>query len=1406
MTTQEEVGGANASYRGYDYQKLVTVWVALKLNFGPDARADEIIVEPASHDDVKARLTVQADDADGNITVAGDDELHVQIKFKGAGHWSAKNFAAVVKDKESKGKRGPGQRSRAKTLLLQEPNRRYVFITNTSIDGSLVDGRVASPAERPKPGFVPSNLALNAAQNKVLAGRFALIEQMTLSETDQQIKALLAKHLKVPSQNLDRCVSRLKQLVEDRFLGVPDPLRKVHIEKIAEELGGLPHANPQLAYYSAPASRPEAEKRLARFGAVLLVGPSGYGKSLTAESLVLERRNATPPFKVIREIAGLSGIEQALVEPGPVLFHLEDPWGQSGLNTYDAAQWTSRLSSLILRASAEKQFVITSRSEIYREALGEAPAPVWNDRTVVIDGGAYDQPARLAILHDNLSSAGSWKQDLARQHESRLLRDLQSPQEITAFTRELKAVTAPIDAAIGRLIDRALTDSRKHVVMELVRGFGDQGVRGAAVLWTLLRHSRPLQRERLRSLRRCIDRAGCTELALDDLAEQLAQTQLEIDADDVFYAHSKVAEALENLARTYPRAAETALNAAAKAALELVEKDPDWLDEIQRLVDGSRELRDQGVTLNEDIVQAVDTLLVKGLHDSRGNRFILAWQSASRRLSKNSPISQLVRWLDHGDSHRKRDFDLGWRPPKITSAAREAVLAVDPSLTVLRGFICYVLPFTDKCYRADDLLPWLKEFGTDLSEAFFIAGYEVLHSRHYVVNAEAISECALGWSEPPYDHVWSQILEIDAALNDMQRTSEEQYRQANQGELDFADQLLVHDAVTDESPSPAHYARGYVRARRRLEGYSWIPTHPRPDIILPIWADLMRMSTPKVTSAELDAFFAEAQNDEQLQVVGLRVIGERRLAFGRARVFAALQSGGAKALEAAVDALSWLEGDQKDSNGLPVVEAVLLDLMKDLPATRVAVLAPLIANLESSPEKAKAAAERVVAACNVSVRPVAHLALQRALRPDDATLVEHFRQLGRPEVLKLVMHGPRRLARWLLVVSSVEQVDVTAIAEDWMNSANTDDVETALDAFSRMHSVDRALKIAPALAHSDYSVRRKALQLLAPLANDEQKLGILQLARDKSAPVRASVAEVIGKEQWSDAFDTLFTLLRDTRDFARHPEIQHRSEAQFQVAREAASALAQLQPLPSTVLHGVIEFLNSNTGPEIDVAVHTALLGLLTKPENREIWPALERALKDDHVVGGADENLYPIRYEAAWTVVRRLVAYPDQIDDVPWAAVEGAAIHFDSQLAAPALIAIGLRLMTNCGATTLQALRGENASPARVALALSMIDEREHARGLATRHRLLADDHPLFDDADDISTVGATLARWSLSAAGLKWLEMQATGNDVEAVLLWIMAQRVGLPLGAPDFEPSELRRQSPMPLISLAEMFGME
>jgi hypothetical protein len=226
------------------------------------------------------------------------------------------------------------------------------------------------------------------------------------------------------------------------------------------------------------------------------------------------------------------------------------------------------------------------------------------------------------------------------------------------------------------------------------------------------------------------------------------------------------------------------------------------------------------------------------------------------------------------------------------------------------------------------------------------------------------------------------------------------------------------------------------------------------------------------------------------------------------------------------------------------------------------------------------------------------------------------------------------------------------------------------------------------------------------------------------------------------------------------------------------------------------------------VAFVPALLGLLYAQDDRQIWNLFGRALADDHVVGEADENLYPIRYAAAWNLIWRIGKRPAEVDLAPWHAIAAAAGHIDPQLAAPALIAVGSRLAERPDAATLQALRGAHASEARIALALAlaMLEDRADAAALALRHGLLPQAHPLFNDDVDISTDQSSWGRWPISPAGRDWLASLDPGRDVSPVLLWVMAQRTGLPVAPEKFDPSALRRRPKIPLTTMAEMFRME
>ena len=123
-----------------------------------------------------------------------------------------------------------------------------------------------------------------------------------------------------------------------------------------------------------------------------------------------------------------------------------------------------------------------------------------------------------------------------------------------------------------------------------------------------------------------------------------------------------------------------------------------------------------------------------------------------------------------------------------------------------------------------------------------------------------------------------------------------------------------------------------------------------------------------------------------------------------------------------------------------------------------------------------------------------------------------------------------------------------------------------------------------------------------------------------------------------------------------------------------------------------------------------------------------------------------------------------------------------------------------------LSALRGHASSENRRALALALVDDKNHVRETARRYALLDYDHPLLQDEPNIATSDAALPAWTLTLDGEAWLRNREREADVERVLLKVMSARTGIDFGVDDFDVTALRRRKPVPIVSLSELFGME
>jgi hypothetical protein len=193
--------------------------------------------------------------------------------------------------------------------------------------------------------------------------------------------------------------------------------------------------------------------------------------------------------------------------------------------------------------------------------------------------------------------------------------------------------------------------------------------------------------------------------------------------------------------------------------------------------------------------------------------------------------------------------------------------------------------------------------------------------------------------------------------------------------------------------------------------------------------------------------------------------------------------------------------------------------------------------------------------------------------------------------------------------------------------------------------------------------------------------------------------------------------------------------------------------------------------------------------------------LQDDGVIGEKGENLYPVRYAAAWALFGRVQDFPMEVTDSTWEAIESAADHLDPQLAAPSLLALGIGLKNTPRSSGLEVLRGPQRSEARIALCLMMFGNKAEAKDFSTRYDLLTDGHPIWSEP----TEAADGQDWPIGEVGRAWLE-GLKGDDVEVVLRWLARHLTGIDFVDDDFVPWDLRRKKRIPLTTTSELFGME
>lgn len=377
--------------------------------------ASRITLAPANEEDLAADL---APDAPGRVqpAVVGDGyKLVIQVKPRNKGPWDLTSFKALLNHGE--------RRTPAKTLL-KDRGKRYLLVTTAEATGELRDILVEDFAAWPPTAGFPASLKRMLPVES--AGRVAIWGGLSERGVQQEINRLLTGLLHVPEEALAERRNSLGREAKLRMRGEnPGLWTRADLVATIRAHGGYLASAPELDSFVKPANWTEIVDRLGKRGAVVIIGPSGTGKTMAALALCELRREAQPGLNLIPMSGGVANA-RPMVDDGPTLSYVEDPWGQNSL-TVDAEAWSEQLPRMLRQASGQRQYVVTTRSDMLQSARGDAGPGVW---TVELDAGHYEDGQLAARYDKRMAALPPPLQPAALHHRSRALERLNTPLEV----------------------------------------------------------------------------------------------------------------------------------------------------------------------------------------------------------------------------------------------------------------------------------------------------------------------------------------------------------------------------------------------------------------------------------------------------------------------------------------------------------------------------------------------------------------------------------------------------------------------------------------------------------------------------------------------------------------------------------------------------------------------------------------------------------------------------------------------------------------------------------------------------------------------------------------------------------------------------------------------------------------
>nr|WP_315404353.1 hypothetical protein [uncultured Pseudomonas sp.] len=1174
--TSESSVGATAAQAGYAYQLNVSVLAALRLLLITKS-ATRITLEPANEEDLEAELApAEPGLVTPKVTLAGGYKLIVQVKSRAGEPWSIEDFERLLNH---------GERRTPAKHHLDDLNTHYLLVTNADAKGVARRLLVSDFEEKPDPLEFPPSLE-KSLPNKP-EGRVAIWGGLTEQLIEFQIKEILSDLLRIPHSRILQCCERLREESLRRMRGSsPGVWERDDLLATIRDHGGFLASAAELAAFVEPSNFEEMLALLHEKNAIVITGPSGTGKTLAALALCEQARLRGGSIEVVTVNPNDSpATTRRLVDTGPTLFYLEDPWGQYSLRTGSEA-WTEQLPKLLRDARPSNRYVITSRKDVMGHARADGGVKRWS---IELNAEHYSGGGLAAIYDKRMAVIPNGLQPKALEFRRDVLGALETPLELDLFFTNL--VDGPLPGELDheflrRLLGLAHRDAVEEVVVRYLDSIDHIGL--SAVIWGLLAARGHFDRAQLSAVARQLRR---TDAALGDSLEKavdrlIATRHLRQPTRIVAFAHPSVRAGFETFLKENWFRSEATLTMLISALVSLAGPQQAWgLETAARTLNAANIFRatieniDGALETTEISQVAIDAWLDESLLDCDAEFQPLLKLAADVGSSKSTP-SELARWFIKG-RRRGGDFFIdGWAPPLFSVAWYERVSADPRSVLIADRFIRELLPQDDGHYGREFVLE-LDQIATGLEPAFLAAARNLVGT-HFHGNAHAVASGAIR-DFFGYEAVLAEALsELDSLREEYQRDAAEQWRAIEDGECDSAYEESYTSSHDDDGYASGVIVDTYISAKRSLGCWRDLENHEQVNRLAKPWARAISVSKARSSSEEILCVLSAlgATEDES---IGWEAARRHWYPSFKHKLYDRILSSStdeflrrslvACACAVAPDVLVRCFKELVDSHSALVL--LLVDLSVVLKEEEGDI--PSLSSL--SPEAIEIF--DVLMSKDDAPKSVGRTALGLLDAATSSCPVALFAHIM-PIIIASGRVPVASIRRWL--IESTQPANAIAATQ------------TAI-------SIGDESLVWLALNHVRADARRLALEYLVPGLQDPLPAQVLILANDRGSRVRRTLVSVLSKRPHSDHLPVLMQLSKDQWS---DTDQRYDEPDSYPIAREAVAALAHYTPLPFENGIQLLELAESTDDRRLRREALAAAAELGGSKIRQEIWTVVE--------------------------------------------------------------------------------------------------------------------------------------------------------------------------------------------------------